>query len=71
MSERKVQNREIMRFSCTEEDSLYAICRLREKEEKGQLSKSEERQLFFFLPVPGARGSGTRIPDHSQGSPAD
>ena len=48
MSERKVQNREIMRFSCTEEDSLYAIRRLREKEEKGQLSKSEERQLFYM-----------------------
>ena len=35
MSERKVQNREIMRFSCTEEDSLYAIRRMQKKEEKG------------------------------------
>lgn len=40
--------RGLMRFSCAEEDSLYAIRRLREKEERGLLSEGERRQLFYM-----------------------
>ncbi len=39
---------ELMRFSCAEEDSLYAIRRLRERREKGLLSEGEKRQLFYM-----------------------